>query len=77
MNPDKYSTCRRENSWSPNTVSKSNGARFPASWSTPQGWFGVTASSQYGPDFLALLAYLNTQQFISLARIDQMSAVKK
>ena len=34
---------------------------------------GVTASVQYGPDFLAWLAYLNTQQFIPLARIDQMS----
>jgi len=34
---------------------------------------GVTAPVQYGPDFLAWLAYLNTQQFIPLARIDQMS----
>ena len=34
---------------------------------------GVTAPVQYGPDFLAWLVYLNTQQFIPLARIDQMS----
>ena len=34
---------------------------------------GITAPVQYGPDFLAWLTYLNTQQFIPLARIDQMS----
>jgi len=34
---------------------------------------GVTAPVQYGPDFLAWLTYLNTQQFIPLARIGQMS----
>ena len=34
---------------------------------------GVTAPVQYGPNFLAWLVYLNTQQFIPLARIDQMS----
>jgi transposase len=34
---------------------------------------GVTAPVQYGPGFLAWLAYLNTQQFIPLGRIDQMS----
>lgn len=34
---------------------------------------GITAPVQYGPDFLAWLAYLNTQQFIPLARIGQMS----
>jgi transposase len=33
---------------------------------------GVTAPVQYGPDFLSWLTYLNTQQFIPLARIDQM-----
>jgi transposase len=33
----------------------------------------VTAPVQYGPNFLAWLVYLNTQQFIPLARIDQMS----
>lgn len=33
----------------------------------------VTAPVQYGPDFLAWLVYLNTQQFIPLARISQMS----
>ena len=34
---------------------------------------GVTAPVQYGTDFLAWLTYLNTQQFIPLARIGQMS----
>lgn len=34
---------------------------------------GVTAPVQYGPDFLAWLVYLSTQQFIPLARISQMS----
>jgi transposase len=34
---------------------------------------GVTAPVQYGPNFLAWLVYLNTQQFIPLARIGQMS----
>jgi transposase len=34
---------------------------------------GITAPVQYGSGFLAWLAYLNTQQFIPLARIDQMS----
>jgi len=34
---------------------------------------GVTAPTQYGSDFLAWLAYLNTQQFIPLARTGQMS----
>ena len=34
---------------------------------------GITAPVQYGPDFLAWLAYLNTQQFMPLARIGQMS----
>ena len=34
---------------------------------------GITAPAQYGPGFLAWLAYLNTQQFIPLARIGQMS----
>lgn len=34
---------------------------------------GITAPVQYGPDFLAWLTYLNTQQFIPLARISQMS----
>lgn len=34
---------------------------------------GVTAPVQYGHDFLAWLVYLNTQQFIPLSRIDQMS----
>jgi transposase len=34
---------------------------------------GVTAPVQYGPNYLAWLTYLNTQQFIPLARIDQMS----
>jgi transposase len=34
---------------------------------------GVNAPVQYGHDFLAWLVYLNTQQFIPLARIDQMS----
>ena len=29
----------------------------------------VTAPVQYGPNFLAWLVYLNTQQFIPLARI--------
>lgn len=33
----------------------------------------VTAPVQYGQDFLAWLVYLNTQQFVPLARIDQMS----
>ena len=35
---------------------------------------GITAPAQYGPRFLAWLTYLNTQQFIPLARIGQMSA---
>jgi len=34
---------------------------------------GVNAPVQYGPNFLAWLTYLNTQQFIPLARVDQMS----
>ena len=34
---------------------------------------GITAPVQYGPGFLAWLAYLNTQQFIPLDRIGQMS----
>lgn len=34
---------------------------------------GVSAPVQYGPDFLTWLVYLNNQQFIPLARIDQMS----
>ena len=34
---------------------------------------GVNAPVQYGPDFLAWLVYLNTQQFIPFARISQMS----
>lgn len=32
----------------------------------------VTASVQYGPNSRALLVYLNSQQFVSLNRIDQM-----
>jgi transposase len=39
-------------------------ARWPA---------GVIAPVQYGPNYLAWLVYLNTQQFIPLNRIDQMS----
>ncbi|MBU4261749.1 MAG: IS66 family transposase [Proteobacteria bacterium] len=35
---------------------------------------GVTAPVQYGPGFLAWLTYQNTQQFIPLARIGQMSS---
>ena len=34
---------------------------------------GVNAPVQYGDDFLAWLVYLNTQQFVPLARISQMS----
>jgi transposase len=34
---------------------------------------GISAPAQYGPSFLAWLAYLNAQQFIPLARIGQMS----
>jgi len=34
---------------------------------------GITAPAQYGPLFLAWLTYLDTQQFIPLARIGQMS----
>lgn len=45
-----------------------SGELVRAQWPT-----GVTAPVQYGPDFLAWLVYLNTQQFIPLARIDQMS----
>lgn len=35
---------------------------------------GVTAPVQYGPDFLAWLTYLNTQQLIPLTRIGQMNS---
>ena len=45
-----------------------SGELVRAPWPT-----GVTAPVQYGPDFLAWLVYLNTQQFIPLARIDQIS----
>ena len=45
-----------------------SGELVHAPWPT-----GVTAPVQYGPDFLAWLVYLNTQQFIPLARIDQIS----
>lgn len=34
---------------------------------------GVTAPVQFGPEYLATLVYWNTQQFIPLNRIDQMS----
>lgn len=45
-----------------------SGELVHAPWPT-----NVTAPVQYGPDFLAWLVYLSTQQFIPLARIDQMS----
>ena len=34
---------------------------------------GVTATTQFGPEYLATLVYWNTQQFIPLDRIGQMS----
>jgi len=45
-----------------------SGKLVQAPWPT-----GVTAPVQYGSDYLAWLVYLNTQQFIPLNRIDQMS----
>jgi len=45
-----------------------SGKLVHAPWPT-----GVTAPVQYGSNYLAWLTYLNTQQFIPLARIDQMS----
>jgi len=45
-----------------------SGKLVHASWPT-----GVNAPVQYGPRFISWLTYLNTQQFIPLARIDQMS----
>ena len=71
MNSDKYSTSRRKNSWSLSPVLKLNGARFPESHTT---WpIEVAAPAKYIFEFLPWLTYLNSQQFIPLDRIDQMS----